>query len=139
MSPTKRTSLFVLQCCVVDKLITIFAAPQVIGYFSSKLILPIMKRLFDLVKNKFFLVTIAFLVWMIFFDKNDLLSQYQYHQQVSKLKHERDFYKAETEKVSKDLDELNSNPQKLEKFAREKYLMKKDNEDVFVIVNEKPQ
>jgi cell division protein FtsB len=98
-----------------------------------------MKRLIDLVKNKFFLVTIAFLVWMIFFDKNDLFSQYQYHQQVSKLKQERDFYKAETEKVSKDLDELTSDPQKLEKFAREKYLMKKDNEDVFVIVKEEKQ
>jgi cell division protein FtsB len=98
-----------------------------------------MKRLIDLVKNKFFLVTIAFLVWMIFFDKNDLFSQYQYHQQVIKLKQERNFYKAETEKVSKDLDELTSNPQKLEKFAREKYLMKKDNEDVFVIVKEEKQ
>jgi len=95
-----------------------------------------MQRLIDLVKNKFFLVTIAFVVWMVFFDKNDLLSQYQYHQQVSKLKQERDFYKKETDKVSKDLDELNSNPQKLEKFAREKYLMKKDNEDVFVVVKE---
>jgi cell division protein FtsB len=93
-----------------------------------------MKRLLDLVKNKFFLVTIAFLVWMIFFDKNDLFSQYQYHQQVSKLKQERNFYKSETDKVSKDLDELTSNPEKLEKFAREKYLMKKPNEDVFVIV-----
>jgi cell division protein FtsB len=96
-----------------------------------------MKRLIDLVKNKFFLVTIAFLVWMIFFDKNDLLSQYQYHQQVSKLKQERDFYNTQTEKVNKDLDELTSNPEKLEKFAREKYLMKKDNEDVFVIVEDK--
>jgi len=95
-----------------------------------------MKRLVDLVKNKFFLVTVAFVVWMIFFDKNDLLSQYQYHQQVSKLKQERAFYKAETDKVTKDLDELTSNPAKLEKFAREKYLMKKDNEDVFVIVKE---
>ena len=95
-----------------------------------------MKRLVDLVKNKFFLVTVAFVVWMIFFDKNDLLSQYQYHQQVSKLKQERNFYKAETDKVTKDLDELTSNPAKLEKFAREKYLMKKDNEDVFVIVKE---
>ena len=72
-----------------------------------------MKRLIDLVKNKFFLITIAFLVWMIFFDKNDLFSQYQYHQQVSKLKQERNFYKAETDKVSKDLDELTSNPTKL--------------------------
>src|SRR5882724_7401921 len=98
-----------------------------------------MKRLIDLFKNKFFLVTLAFLVWMIFFDKNDLFSQYQYHQQVSKLKLERDFYKKQTAKVSKDLDELTSDPQKLEKFAREKYLMRKDNEDVFVVVKEKAQ
>ncbi len=96
-----------------------------------------MKRLIDLFKNKFFLVTVAFVVWMIFFDKNDLLSQYQYHEQVSKLEQERDFYKTETDKVSKDLEELTSNPQQLEKFAREKYLMRKDNEDVFVVVREK--
>ena len=97
------------------------------------------KRLIDLFKNKFFIVTVAFIVWMLFFDKNDLVSQYEYRQQVNTLKEERDFYTKETEKVSKDLDELTSNPQKLEKFAREKYLMKKDNEDVFVIVKEKVQ
>lgn len=96
-----------------------------------------MQRLIDLLRNKFFLVTIAFVIWMIFFDKNDLLSQYQYHQEVSKLKEQRDFYKAESDKVTKDLDELTSDPQKLEKFARERYLMHKDNEDVFVIVREK--
>ena len=95
-----------------------------------------MKRLFDLFKSKFFWVTAAFIVWMIFFDKNDLFSQYQYHEQLSKLEQERNFYNTETAKVSKDLDELNSNPAKLEKFAREKYLMKKDNEDVFVIVKD---
>ena len=97
------------------------------------------KRLIDLFKNKFFIITIAFIVWMLFFDKNDLVSQYEYHQQVNNLKQERDFYKSETEKVSKDLDELTSDPEKLEKFAREKYLMKKENEDVFVIVKEKAQ
>ena len=98
-----------------------------------------MKRLINLFRNKYFLVTAAFLVWMIFFDRNDLFSQYQYHQQVVKLKQERDFYQKETDKVNKDLDELTSNPQKLEKFAREKYLMKKDNEDVFVIVQQKKE
>jgi cell division protein FtsB len=98
-----------------------------------------MKRLIDLFKNKFFLISMAFVVWMIFFDTNDLFSQYQYHQEVSKLKKERDFYQKETAKVAKDLDELNSDPKKLEKFAREKYLMKKDNEDVFVIVQEKKE
>ena len=98
-----------------------------------------MKRLFDLIKNKFFLATVAFVIWMIFFDKNDLFSQYEYHQQLTKLKQEQQFYKAETEKVNKDLDELTSDKAKLEKFAREKYLMKKDNEDIFVIVHEKKQ
>src|SRR4051812_6090193 len=98
-----------------------------------------MQRLIDLFKNKFFLVTVAFVVWMTFFDKNDLLSQYQYRQEVSKLEQERDFYKTETDKVSKDLNELTSNPQQLEKFAREKYLMRKDDEDVFVVVKEKKE
>ena len=96
-----------------------------------------MKRLFNLFKNKYFLFSLAFVVYMIFFDKNDLFSQYQYYQQVSKLKQERDFYLKETAKVNKDLDELTSDPKKLEKFARERYLLKKDNEDVFVIVKDK--
>ncbi len=96
-----------------------------------------MQRLIDLLRNKFFLVAVAFVIWMIFFDKNDLLSQYQYRQEVNKLKEERDFYKTQNVKVEKDLDELTSDPKKLEKFAREKYLMRKVNEDVFVIVKEK--
>jgi len=96
-----------------------------------------MKRFVNLFKNKYFLVTAAFAVWMIFFDRNDLFSQYEYHQQVNTLKQKRDFYQKETAKVHQDLDELTSNKQKLEKFAREKYLMKRDNEDVFVIVPEK--
>ncbi len=96
-----------------------------------------MKRLIALFSNKFFLVTLAFVVWMIFFDRNDILSRYEYHQQLDKLKQERDFYQAETDKVTKDLDELNSNPRQLEKFAREKYLMKKNNEDVYVVTHEK--
>jgi len=98
-----------------------------------------MKRLVNLFRNKYFLVSVAFVVFMIFFDKNDLFSQYQYYQQVSKLKQERDFYQKEITKVNQDLDELTSDPKKLEKFAREKYLMKKDNEDVFVIQQAKKE
>jgi len=96
-----------------------------------------MKRVVDLLKNKFFLVAVVFVVWMLFFDKNDLYSQYEQRQQLKKLEQERDFYTKETAQVSKELDELTSNPAKLEKFARERYLMKKANEDVFVIVKEK--
>jgi cell division protein FtsB len=96
-----------------------------------------MRRFLNLFRNKYFLVTAVFAVWMVFFDRNDLFSQYEYHQQVSKLKQERDFYQKENAKVHQDLNELTSNKEKLEKFAREKYLMKRDNEDVFVIVPEK--
>ena len=98
-----------------------------------------MKRLINLFRNKYFLVSVAFVVFMIFFDKNDIFSQYQYYKQVSKLKQERDFYQKEITKVNQDLDELSSDPKKLEKFAREKYLMKKDNEDVFVIQQAKKE
>jgi len=96
-----------------------------------------MKRLFDLLKNKYFLATIAFVVWMIAFDKNDLHSQYQYYDEVASLQKQRAYLLKQTEQVNKDLDELTSNKEKLEKFAREKYLMKKDNEDIFVVVGKK--
>jgi cell division protein FtsB len=95
-----------------------------------------MTRAFDILKNKYLISGIAFLTWMLFFDRNDLMSQYEYRQQLNKLEAEKDFYTSETEKTIKDLTELTTNRAKLEKFAREKYLMKKENEDVFVIVKE---
>jgi cell division protein FtsB len=96
-----------------------------------------MKRLLELLRNKYFLAIIAFAVWMLFFDKNDMLSQYEYRSAVTKLQQEKDFYLKEIAMVKKDLNELDSNLSTAEKFAREKYFMKKDNEDVFVIVKEK--
>ena len=67
-------------------------------------------------------------------DKNDMISQYGYSTKVSKLNQDKDFYLKQTAAVKKDLNELDSNLNMVEKFAREKYFMKKDNEDVFVIV-----
>jgi len=95
-----------------------------------------MQRLIGLFKNKYFLAGLAFLVWMLFFDKNDLASQYEYRQQVNKLRHDRDFYLKETTDVNKQLTELSTDNNALEKFAREKYLMKKENEDIFVVVKD---
>ncbi len=100
-------------------------------------LLCVMNRLVSLLQNKYFLVTSCFVVWMLFFDRNDLMSQYEYRSQVNKLEEEKAFYIKETEQTKKDLEELTTNPEQLEKFAREKYLMKKDDEDVYVIVPEK--
>ena len=98
-----------------------------------------MDRFIHLIKNKYFLASVAFLVWMLFFDRNDFMSQYEYQSQLSKLKEEREFYIKETEQRKKDLEALTTNKKKLEKFAREKYLMKKEDEDVFVIVKEEKE
>jgi len=98
-----------------------------------------MNRLINLLKNKYFLSAVAFTAWMLFFDRNDLMSQYDYRTEVNKLQAEKEFYISETEKAKRDLDELSTNREKLEKFAREKYLMKKENEDVFVIIKEEPK
>ncbi|MBG6235518.1 cell division protein FtsB [Pedobacter sp. CAN_A7] len=98
-----------------------------------------MKRLLEICRNKYFIATAAFVVWMLFFDKNDMLSQYEFRTEVNKLQEEKDFYTEETAKVKKDLNELNTNLKTAEKFAREKYYMKKPNEDVFVIIKEAPK
>jgi cell division protein FtsB len=95
-----------------------------------------MNRLLNLLKNKYFIATVAFITWMLFFDRNDFISQYEYQTQLNKLEEEKAFYTKETEQVKNDLEGLTYNKEKLEKLAREKYLMKKENEDVFVIVKE---
>ncbi|MBC7653118.1 MAG: septum formation initiator family protein [Oligoflexus sp.] len=98
-----------------------------------------MKNLLNLLKNKFFLAGIAFLVWMVFFDRNDAASQYDYRTKVQKLEEEKEFYTTEIAKADKELKELTTNIQSLEKFARERYLMKRENEDIFVVVDSKKE
>jgi cell division protein FtsB len=98
-----------------------------------------MNSFLNLLRNKYFLITAAFVFWMLFFDRNDLMSQYEYRTQLNKLQAEREFYTKESEKAINDLHELSTNRYMLEKFAREKYLMKKENEDVFVIIQEEPK
>ncbi|MFB5945049.1 FtsB family cell division protein [Albibacterium profundi] len=95
-----------------------------------------MHRLFKIIKNKYVIASFAFAAWMLFFDRNDLSSQYKYHSQLQELESEKVFYSKEIEKVQKDLEGFDNDPKQLQKFAREKYFMKKDNEDVYVIIRE---
>lgn len=94
------------------------------------------KKIPPWLKNKYALIALFFLVWMTFFDRNDFISQYSYNQELKKLESDREYYQAEIEKNKKEAFELMSDPDNLEKFAREKYLMKKDDEDIFLIVKE---
>lgn len=93
-------------------------------------------RIPKFLKNKYAITTLGFLTWVAFFDENKMITQFQYRSELSKLEEEKQFYLEEIRKINEDMQELQSNPKSLEKFAREKYLMKKENEEVFVIVEE---
>jgi cell division protein FtsB len=98
--------------------------------------LPEKKRILKWLKNKFVLATIIFTIWIGFLDENNLLERYQNHRQLKQLKADKEYYQQKIKEDSKRLNELKTDNENLEKFAREQYMMKKDNEDVFVIVEE---
>ena len=93
-----------------------------------------LKKLLPHFKNKYMLALLILAVWMLFFDRNDIISQMGMRGKLSQMKQDKLYYTEEIEKNKKEMEELMTNPKTLEKFAREKYLMKKDDEDVFVIV-----
>lgn len=87
-------------------------------------------------RNFFFISSVFFVVWMTFFDSNDIFTQYQLNKKVNTLEEQKLYYQEKIEEVKNDREELLSNPQLLEKFAREKYLMKKPSEDIYVVVDQ---
>lgn len=88
------------------------------------------------VKSKYFLTLLGFAIWMLIFDQNDLISQFKLQAELGKLEEDKEYFLQEIEKTNIEMDELMSDNEQLEKFAREKYLMRKPNEEVFVIVEE---
>ena len=88
-------------------------------------------------KSYYFLIGVVFVFWMLFIDNNDFLSQYKLTRQLKNFEQEKAYYTNKIEEVKKEREELLSNKELLEKFAREKYLMKKKSEDIYVIVEKK--
>ncbi len=70
---------------------------------------------------------------MIFLDSNDLISRFRISSKLNSLENEKEYYQEKISEVEKDREELMTDKELLEKFAREKYLMKKPTEDVFII------
>jgi cell division protein DivIC len=88
-------------------------------------------------KNKYFITGTLFLVWMMFFAQNDMLTQYDRMKQAKSLKNSEEHLVKEIAQTRKELDLLKTNAQTIEKYAREKYFMKKENEDLFVLPADK--
>jgi len=91
------------------------------------------KRVFPLFRNFYFVTGLCFLVWMVFLDSNDLITRFKMSMKMRSLQNEKEFYQEKITEVEKDKQELTTNKELLEKFAREKYLMKKPTEDIFII------
>jgi cell division protein DivIC len=84
-------------------------------------------------KNKYLLTGVFFAVWMVFFDPKDILSDLERRDKLNELQTSELHLKEQITGAKKELDLLKNNAQSIEKYAREKYLMKKDNEDLFIV------
>lgn len=99
-------------------------------------ILSFISPLLRVVRSFYFLTGMGFLVWMLVFDANDLGKQLDIYRKWQDLRAEKQYYLDNIEVVKKDRAELMSSPALLEKFARERYLMKRPGEDLFILVPE---
>lgn len=100
------------------------------------MMLEMFNKLPKFARNFYFVGAVIFIGWMAFFDANDIYSQYKLKSKLSDLENQRDHYLQEIDKVKVDREALLNDKSQLERFAREKYYMKKEGEEVFIVVEE---
>jgi cell division protein DivIC len=101
---------------------------------QSILMRQLVDRIPSWLKNKYILTALCFVVWVLFIDDRDFITTHFKHvRELHKLEARKVYFESQILTVRKELDQLKSNPAALEKYAREKYLMKRDNEDLFVV------
>ena len=91
------------------------------------------QKITKILTSKYAIASAFFLVWMLFIDQRDFFQQRERKEELEKLEMKKRYYQTEIDKARKTLTDLQTNPAALEKFARERYLMKKDGEDIFAI------
>ena len=85
-------------------------------------------------KNKYLLTALVFGVWLVFFDDRDIITtHFKHRKELHQLQESRDYYVEQIQLTQKELDQLDNDPALEEKYAREKYRMKKDNEDLYIV------
>lgn len=87
-------------------------------------------------KNYYFVISALFVLWMLFFDTNDVISQIGLRKKQAELESAKEFYENKIVEVKNDREALLNNDELLEKLARERFLMKKETEDLYIIVEE---
>lgn len=92
-----------------------------------------MRKFTQVITNKYFIASIFFVVWMLFIDQRDYFQQKERRDELHKLEQKKAYYQQEINKTRKELGDLQHSPAALERYARERYLMKKDGEDIFIV------
>ncbi|MEX2233122.1 MAG: septum formation initiator family protein [Cyclobacteriaceae bacterium] len=94
------------------------------------------KKLPRALQNFYVITLVIFFAWMLLLDSNNLVARYQLGSKLNSLEDEKAYYEQKIKEVEKDRSELFGDRESIEKFAREKYLMKKESEDIYVIIEE---
>ena len=90
-----------------------------------------------MLRNKYLLTALGFVVWMLFIDRNDLPTQWKRVKELRTLQKSEKTMDKQISDTKQELELLKTNPSTLEKYAREKYMMKRDNEDLYIISTSK--
>ena len=93
----------------------------------------LLSRIPPILRNKYFLVFTAFVIWILFFDRNDVFVQFERRRELRQIEDSKAYFTRKIEEDRKISKDLQFNAAAIEKYAREKYLMKRDNEDLFLI------
>ena len=90
---------------------------------------------FRFLSNKYLLITVLFIVWMFFFDTNSYLIHKELNKEIDGLQENTDYYQKEIENDKSFIEKMEDSAE-MERFAREKYYLKKENEDIYIIEHE---
>lgn len=80
---------------------------------------------------------LIFIIWLLFFDTNSYINQRRLNSALAKVESEKNFYMSEIVKDKETAEDLKTNIDLLERFAREQFLMKRDKEDIYLIIDDK--
>lgn len=88
--------------------------------------------LFKFIGNRYVIILFVFIIWMLFLDENSYQIHRKYNKEISDLKRSNGYYEQKINQYNKTIKTLKDSLE-IERFAREKYLLKKENEDLFII------
>ncbi|MEE4285139.1 MAG: septum formation initiator family protein [Mariniphaga sp.] len=94
------------------------------------------RKWIKVLKNKYFIASLLFLAWIVFFDANSFVSHAENKRRLNELNKQKEYYLDRIEDDNQKLKDLNAGKQELEKFAREQYYMSKPDEDLFIVIEE---